>query len=314
MQVGGLEMQVGVIIPVHNRPKLVIEALESVINQTRVADHIIVIDDGSTDNTRRTLHNFTNSLALPKLQLLSLRHCGAPAARNFGLRQIPRQVEAVAFLDSDDLWPKDFLDRTIAALTRSPDAVAVSCDGKYYELDGGNSWQRDTRGLQESPWRHMIEYGGGIASCTLFRATAVREEGGFPEDFPTGHDNVLFSRLAQRGKWLHAPGVPVIFRRNYERTLPQENTHLHRAFSDYLARWAFTAELIYSSAPAEVQNDPFVKKTLRGKWVEAAKQALQNGNQRAALQYLVRGLVIDPVGQGPIQQANSKPMGLQKIR
>jgi glycosyltransferase involved in cell wall biosynthesis len=289
-------MWVSVIIPVYNRPKLVIDAINSVLDQTRKADEILVIDDGSTDETASVLEQFVSSSQAP-VRLLSSRHVGAPAARNLGMDRARPDADLFAFLDSDDLWPSCFLERTTRLMARAPDAVAASCDQHFQELDSGTDWRLDSKPLEQSPWRHMIRNGAGLGSCTLFRAAAVRAEKGFPEDFPTGHDCILFALVAKRGKWLHAPGAPVVFRRNYEASFPTENTHLHRAYPDFRARWATTLQFIHDCAPIEVREDPATKAALRDIWKEAAEQALRNSRQSDANRYLERALefeIADP--------------------
>ncbi|CAJ0855695.1 hypothetical protein AMST5_00856 [freshwater sediment metagenome] len=283
-------MRVGVVIPVYNRPKLVLEALGSVLNQTKMPDSVIVIDDGSTDNTAASVKEFIEATKSQNTQIFSLARVGAASSRNFGFQQLPHDIETVAFLDSDDIWPKDFLQRCAAALVLSPDAVAVSCDGKYWEVDEDRTYIRDTSALSQNPWHHMIVYGAGIASCTLFRATQVREEGGFPPEFPTGHDNVLFSRLANRGKWLHVPGAPVIFRRNYQASFPDDHHHLHLVYPNYRVHWAYAVEQSYNDSPYFVRADKYTKISLRDRWMEAGRQAISCADQKLALYCFVRAL------------------------
>src|SRR5687767_6466592 len=88
---------VSVILPVYNRAGWVARAVESVFSQTYRHVELLVIDDGSTDNTREVLENFG-----PRLTILKQSHAGAEAARNLGLKEA--RGEFVAFIDSDDVW------------------------------------------------------------------------------------------------------------------------------------------------------------------------------------------------------------------
>ena len=90
-------MKISVIIPVFNRSEMVSRALDSVLTQTRRADEILVVDDGSTDGTNKVLDSFDG--------IKIIRHeknKGVAAARNSGISAA--NYEWIAFLDSDDIW------------------------------------------------------------------------------------------------------------------------------------------------------------------------------------------------------------------
>jgi glycosyltransferase involved in cell wall biosynthesis len=88
------------IIPTHNRARYVVEAIESALPQLDPGDEIIVVDDGSTDNTRVLLATYG-----PQVKYLWQENAGPSVARNMGMNHA--RGEFVAFLDSDDLWPQD---------------------------------------------------------------------------------------------------------------------------------------------------------------------------------------------------------------
>lgn len=90
-------MRISCVIPVRNRPEMVLEAIESVQDQDRPVDEIVVVDDGSTDST-------ANSVAalFPEVRLVRLEGLGPGAARNAGVSAA--RGDKVMFLDSDDLW------------------------------------------------------------------------------------------------------------------------------------------------------------------------------------------------------------------
>lgn len=97
---------VSVILPVYNRAGWVARAVESVLAQTHQPLELLVVDDGSTDDTRRVLANFGS-----RLRLLEQAHRGAEAARNLGLAHA--RGEFIAFIDSDDVWYPDRLSRQL---------------------------------------------------------------------------------------------------------------------------------------------------------------------------------------------------------
>jgi glycosyltransferase involved in cell wall biosynthesis len=93
---------VSVILPVYNRAGWVARAIESVLAQTYQRLELLVIDDGSTDDTLRVLESFGS-----RITILKQSHAGAEAARNLGLEHA--RGEFVAFIDSDDVWYADRL-------------------------------------------------------------------------------------------------------------------------------------------------------------------------------------------------------------
>jgi glycosyltransferase involved in cell wall biosynthesis len=116
---------VGVVIPTYNRGSQVVDAVEGALAQRDVDVEVVVVDDGSTDDTRQRVEE-----ALPRWGD-RVRYVWTPngercRARNLGLRSVT--AELVAFLDSDDVWEDDHLRRGIDALAAAPDAVASVAD------------------------------------------------------------------------------------------------------------------------------------------------------------------------------------------
>lgn len=108
-------MTVSVIIPAYNSGAFIAAAIDSVMRQTRPVSEIIVIDDGSTDSTREIV------AAYPQIKMFSQNHQGPSAARNAGIHQARGQW--VAFLDSDDLWYPEKIEKQLTALAAHPSAA-----------------------------------------------------------------------------------------------------------------------------------------------------------------------------------------------
>lgn len=111
--------QVSVIIPTYNRADMVPRAVESVLKQTRRPGEVIVVDDGSRDNTMEALERFGADIIYVKKP-----NGGVSSARNFGLQRA--KGDWIAFLDSDDEWVPDKLERQLAVIRRHPELVWVS--------------------------------------------------------------------------------------------------------------------------------------------------------------------------------------------
>jgi len=117
-----------VIIPTYNRGDLIIKAIESVFSQNIKDIEIIVIDDGSLDNTNKKLIPFFD-----KIIYISIKHTGLPAkVRNAGIRIA--KGDYIAFLDSDDIWLPNKLERQIDIFNKNPN-IALVCSNAYVFSD-----------------------------------------------------------------------------------------------------------------------------------------------------------------------------------
>lgn len=231
------DLAVGVVIPVWNRAGLVVRCLESIRAQTCAPQSVVVVDDGSTDGTADSVDAWIREHggALGAV-LLRQPNGGAAAARNAGLAAIG-DVPLVAFLDSDDCWPPDFLERAATALGSQPAAVAASADRLRHDLRDERRILDSLVPLARDPMQWMFSRDAGVGSCTVFRAAAVCAAGRYPEHVPTGHDCVLFCRVALLGSWLHCPGEPVTILRHHARASGQAD-HIFERYPDHQLMWA----------------------------------------------------------------------------
>jgi glycosyltransferase involved in cell wall biosynthesis len=114
-------MTVSVIIPAYNRANFIQDAVNSALRQSHLPDEIIVVDDGSTDDTQRILAQFG-----PPVRVVRQEHRGRSAARNAGLREAIGAT--VMFLDSDDLLMPRSIERCVQVLERRPEVGVVYTD------------------------------------------------------------------------------------------------------------------------------------------------------------------------------------------
>jgi glycosyltransferase involved in cell wall biosynthesis len=110
--------RISVIIPVFNDAPYLAEALDSALGQTRSPDEVIVIDDGSTDESFKVAQTF-----LPRITLLRQANQGISGGRNAGLGVATGDL--IAFLDADDVWPNDSLEVRLERLLAEPGLDAV---------------------------------------------------------------------------------------------------------------------------------------------------------------------------------------------
>jgi glycosyltransferase involved in cell wall biosynthesis len=121
---------ISVIIPVYNCEKYIAEAIESVLSQTYKAYEIIVIDDGSEDNSAAIIKSF------PNVQYYRQKNRGLAAALNTGLSKVTGNF--ISFLDSDDIWVKNKLEKQIQKLNEDKTIEGIfSYHKRFYSTENG---------------------------------------------------------------------------------------------------------------------------------------------------------------------------------
>src|SRR5262245_23022058 len=123
-------LSVAVIIPVYNTELYICDALDSIIQQSRRPEQIIVVDDGSTDHTIERIHNWQRQYN-GELCLLQQSHRGVSASRNTGIQHT--SADLIAFLDADDLFLSRHLEQLEHAFKNHPDLVLAFGDTEYFD-------------------------------------------------------------------------------------------------------------------------------------------------------------------------------------
>ena len=179
---------VTVVIPTYNRMGLLSRALTSVARQTRPPDEVVLVDDGSTDDTERLIRR-----QFPDVRYLQQENRGVAAARNRGIREA--KGEWLAFLDSDDEWLPHKLERQLDAVREEPE----------FSLCHTNEiWIR--RGKRVNPLKKHAKSGGYIfkkclplcvisPSSVLIHRSLFEQVGLFDESLPACEDYDLWLRV-----------------------------------------------------------------------------------------------------------------------
>jgi glycosyltransferase involved in cell wall biosynthesis len=183
--------QISVVIPVYNREQTIGRAIDSVLAQELLPEEIIVVDDGSTDDTPEILN-----LYLPKIQVVRQENKGVSAARNRGIEVAAGKW--IAFLDSDDEWMPDKLQKQIVFIEQHPNIRILQTDerwirnnmrvnpGKKYSKKSGNIFKNCLKTCIVGP------------STVICEAGLLAEMGGFDENLPVCEDYDLWLRIAAK--------------------------------------------------------------------------------------------------------------------
>ena len=185
------KLQISVIIPTFNREKIISRAIDSVLHQDLLPYEVIVVDDGSTDNTFNVLKSYNTQIkAITKI------HSGVSATRNIGINEARGQW--IAFLDSDDEWLPNKLSEQFAYLQKHPETRILQTD---------EQWIRNK--IRVNTNKKYLKKSGNIfkdclKTCIVGPSTVIcersllQEMGGFDEHLPVCEDYDLWIRIAAK--------------------------------------------------------------------------------------------------------------------
>lgn len=200
---------VSVIIPTYNRAHLLPEAIESLLTQTRIPDEILIIDDGSTDNTPDVLSQYSTPV-----RVLSQPNSGRSAARNLGLRTT--QCDFIAFLDSDDTLPLNSIDQRAAALEAHPEYDAVYGDALISDSDGNGiaKFSERRKGARPSGdiFGELAYHNLAPIHAFMFRRICLQQTGFFDEARSTLEDHDFWLRMAAHYRFLYLDVIVATYR------------------------------------------------------------------------------------------------------
>jgi glycosyltransferase involved in cell wall biosynthesis len=191
MKKGNNNIKVSIIIPTYNRGWIIKEAIESVLAQDFIDFELIVVDDGSTDNTSEILHSYREDITV-----FQQNNKGVSAARNRGLSEASGRF--IAFLDSDDLWLPQKLSRQVDFFNSNPDALICQTE----EIWIRNNVRVNPKKRHKKPSGMIFEPSLALClvspSAVMIRRSLFEKIGGFDETLPACEDYDLWLRISCR--------------------------------------------------------------------------------------------------------------------
>jgi glycosyltransferase involved in cell wall biosynthesis len=205
---------VSIITPCYNNAEFIESAIASALNQTYPNLEIIVIDDGSTDNSVEMIRSFNDS----RLRWESQSNQGAPAARNRGLELA--QGSLIKFLDADDLLLADCLARQVAQTQELPKEkkAIVYGDAIWINQDGNpiTSYPPQPRNSGEDPVAHILN-NSPLTSCPLHQREYLEAIEGFDPTLARAQEHDLHLRLVLSGvEFVYYPGEVYKYREHQD--------------------------------------------------------------------------------------------------
>lgn len=163
--------KISVVIPLYNKEKAIVRTLESVLNQTVSPLEIIIVNDGSKDNSLEVVRSFVNSrlstLGSRLIKVIDKENGGVSSARNRGIREA--QSEYVALLDGDDLWDATFIEEQHKLMRDFPNAAMWGVNTAF--IKHGKSWKWE-QGMGDG-YRGYVENYFGTLHNDLFCSSSV---------------------------------------------------------------------------------------------------------------------------------------------
>ncbi len=260
---------VSVIVPTYNRADLVGQAINSLLAQTRLPDEIIVIDDGSSDDTSTVLARYG-----PPVQVIRQHNRGRSAARNTGLGAASGDL--IAFLDSDDWLPPESITRRAIYLEQNP-AVGLVYSDAYLNQEQGELFSQ----------RYPVAHPSGMVFAELaqhcfFGVSSVMARRSclgsdrFDETLEQGEDFDLWLRLATRCPFAYLPEPLAVYRMPAGAADPR--------------RWGFPGSTYTAQALQAQQNELLVQQ--RAFAMPAFAQLSRRQRARIAASHAVKQVLI----------------------
>lgn len=233
---------ISVVIPLFNKSLYIERTMKSVINQTYKDFEIIVVDDGSTDDSVEKLLKIND----PRVKLINQKNKGVSAARNNGI--ISAKSELIAFIDADDEWDINFLQEVID-LKNKYKAVKVFSLAYKMKLSNGELKAMRYEDIPSEPWDGIIEnyFKSCIpndllhSSCTVISKEVFYDVGFFPEGIQSQEDLDMWGRIAFKYKIVFSNKSGAIYNigtpNSLSKKLVQRNAPIFNDTQEYVDKY-----------------------------------------------------------------------------
>lgn len=198
------EIKFSVIIPLYNKENSIFSTIQSVLDQTYTDFELIVVNDGSTDNSLNVVEQFSDK----RLRVLDKKNGGVSSARNFGIQSAMNPW--IALLDGDDLWLPEFLEKACSMIKTYPEAGILSVEWNYE--DGSYKFPYKTEGYIRNYFEICLKGSVLSSSSIVLNSNCFDTVGYFNERLTNGEDIEMWSRLSRKFKIAFLPVTLAVYR------------------------------------------------------------------------------------------------------
>jgi glycosyltransferase involved in cell wall biosynthesis len=199
-----------VIIPVFNKENTIRATIQSVLNQTYTNFELLVVNDGSTDESQDEV----NSIIDGRLKCIDKKNGGVSSARNLGI--IEAKGQYIAFLDGDDEWEQDFLETIVSLIKKYPDISVFSTGFAFLTNSVVTAAQKIDDGIVENYFKKALDTPVVHSSSICIKKDVFEIISPFNEKITHGEDLELWSRIGKIYKIAVCKEVKSYYRRGLE--------------------------------------------------------------------------------------------------
>ena len=305
---------ISVVIPTFNRATIVPDAIDSALSQSLPPLEVIVVDDGSSDQTRETLHSRYGD----RIRYLHQPNGGVSSARNTGIRAA--RGDWIAFLDSDDQWLPSKLESQLRHTRARNDLVAVVSDCEIVLDDSESIRFFDFQNCPElksadtdlnRPLRYVLK--AAFATPTYMVRRSALENALFDQTMSIGEDMEFFSRLSLKGPFAVCADPTV---RVYQRQSGQANLSAQtvRSPSVFRANFVRIAEMLLARPDLTPEDRRTVRGMLSNNRFLLALAQWTDGNRPEARRTLLRSFKDSPTPKSALKSSLVLALGSTGLR
>ena len=223
--------RVSVIMPCYNGERYLEESIQCVLNQSYKDIELIIVDDGSTDNSKNIIKTYGE-----RIKLFEQTNKGPYPARNLGIQH--STGEFIAFLDADDYWTPDFIEKLYQALKPGNAALAY-CGWQNVGIPGKTSepYIPPDYETEDKLYAFLRSAAPWPIHAALVRASVLKEAGGFDEDFHTCMDYDLWLRIGAKQPIIRVSEVMAFYRHHEQGQIT--STQWRQAYNTWMVKKKF---------------------------------------------------------------------------
>ncbi|MDO6760189.1 glycosyltransferase family A protein [Tamlana sp. 2_MG-2023] len=221
---------ISVVIPLYNKDEYIEATINSVLNQTYSGFEVIVVNDGSTDESLNVVQGFKNE----KIKIYTNKNRGLSYSRNYGIKKA--KANYIAFLDADDLWKEDFLETINQLILKKNEALIFATNFETlppHKTPNLSAEKFNKTLIKEVSNFFMLEKNFFTPSSLVIHKSVFKNSGYFNEDVNYGEEYDFYIRCFSKYNLIHYQENKAYYRTDVPNQLTAPNKNFKRIIPDY---------------------------------------------------------------------------------